>query len=218
VANTGSTFAQRVEGYELNLTANPARNWRLQANFSFTDGYVTESAPEVQAWAAAALPYFRRFDPGIVTASGNRTIAQVLAEFEDYHEEQRGNVGLALAGNRAFKTNLFTTYSFSEGRLKGFRIGGGYRHFSKLPIGRYPDQTLQYGPSYWDSSVMLGYRFARSPLSWVRGLNLQLNVNNALNEDDALVFRRVQGTTPEVVRRIRVREPRTWRLAANFDF
>jgi hypothetical protein len=32
------------------------------------------------------------------------------------------------------------------------------------------------------------------------------------------ITRRVQGTNPEIVRRIRVRDPRTWRLTAGFDF
>jgi hypothetical protein len=43
-------------------------------------------------------------------------------------------------------------------------------------------------------------------------------VNNLFNEDDPHITRRVRGTSPEIVRRIRVREPRTWRLTASFDF
>ena len=59
VTNTGATFAQLVEGYEFNLTANPTRNWRLQANFSYTDGYTSNVAPEVQAWPAVMIPYLK---------------------------------------------------------------------------------------------------------------------------------------------------------------
>jgi outer membrane receptor protein involved in Fe transport len=102
--------------------------------------------------------------------------------------------------------------------LKGLRVGGGYRHQSKLPIGQYPDKSLQYGPSWWDTSAMAGYRFAKSPLPWLKRFSLQLNVNNLFNEDDAYVTRRIQGTEPEIVRRLKVREPRTWRLTASFDF
>ena len=76
VKNTGSTYAQLVEGYEFSLTANPTRNWNVQASFSYTDGYTSEVAPEVQAWAATEIPFFRRFDQNISTAQG--TIAQVL--------------------------------------------------------------------------------------------------------------------------------------------
>jgi len=217
VVNTGSTFSQVVEGYEVQVTANPAPNWRLQANFSYTDGYTSEVAPEVQAWVAATLPYFKRYNQDIVTGNAGRTIGQVLAEFEDYHQEQMGFVGLALAGNRKYKVNLFTSYSFSEGMVKGLSVGGGYRHFSKMPIGRYSDRSLQYGPSYWDGHAMVAYRFARSPVPGIKRLRLQLNVYNMLNEDDAYVFRRTTDT-PEVIRRIRIRDPRTWRLAATFDF
>jgi outer membrane receptor protein involved in Fe transport len=215
VVGTGSTFDQQVKGYEFNLTANPTRSWRLQANFSYTDGFVSNVAPEIQAWAAKEIPFFRTFDQNITTAGG--TIAQRIESFEDYHNSQLELVGLALPGNRKFKVNLYTAYSFSEGALRGLRVGGGYRHQSKLPIGQYPDLSLQYGPSFWDSSAMVGYRFARAPVPWVKRLSLQLNVNNLFNEDDAYVTRRVVGTNPEVVRRLVIREPRTWRLTASFD-
>jgi hypothetical protein len=42
-------------------------------------------------------------------------------------------------------------------------------------------------------------------------------VNNVFNEDDAYILRRTQ-TNPEQVRRLRVREPRTWRVTTTFDF
>ena len=215
VTNTGATFAQLVEGYEFNLTANPTRNWRLQANFSYTDGYTSEVAPEVQAWAATEIPFFRRFDQDLNTAGG--TIRQVLANWEEYNRGQLELVGLTLPGNRRCKVNLYTSYSFDRGALRGFRIGGGYRHQSRIPIGQYADKSLQYGPSWWDSSAMMGYRFSTTPWPWLRRVGLQLNVNNLFDEDDAYVLRRVQGTNPEVVRRVRVREPRTWRLTASFD-
>ena len=216
VDGTGSTFSRLVEGYEFNLTANPTKNWRLQANFSYTDGFTSSIAPEIQEWAARELPFFRKFDQSLVTPNG--TIAQRIESFEDYNNSQLELVGLALAGNRKYKMNIYTAYSFSEGRLRGLRVGAGYRHQSKIPIGQYPDQSLQYGPSWWDTNAMIGYRFAQSPVPWLKRLSLQLNVMNALNEDDAYVLRRVQGTSPEVVRRTRLREPRTWRMTASFDF
>ena len=152
-----------------------------------------------------------------IAASGG-TIGQLLNNWEDYNNSQLELVGLTLTGNRRHKVNLYTSYSFNEGKLRGFRVGGGYRHQSKLPIGQYPDKSLQYGPSWWDSSAMIAYRFTRTPLPWLKRVGLQLNVNNLFNEDDAYVTRRVQGTDPEIVRRIRVRDPRTWRFTATFDF
>ncbi len=215
VTNSGATYAQLVQGYEFNLTANPTRNWRLQANFSYTDGYVSDIAPEVQAWAKVMIPYFKSFPQG--TAVGNNTIGGLLTSWEDYNNGQLELIGLTLPGNRKYKANVYTAYTFSEGFLKGVRVGGGYYHYSKLPIGQYPDKSLQYGPSYWDSNFMVGYRFRNAPFEFIKHLNLQLNVMNALNEDDAYVLRRSK-TAPERVMRIRVREPRTWRLTATFDF
>ena len=217
VVNTGSTFAQLTEGYEFNLTANPTKNWRLQANFSYTDGYVSDIAPEVQAWAKEMIPYFKAFPQG--TAVGNNTIGGLLSSWEEYNNGQLELIGLTLPGNRKYKTNFFTSYSFSQGFLKGLRVGGGYRHHSKLPIGQYANKSLQYGPSYWDSNLMIGYRFTRLPVEFIKRLNLQLNVSNPFEgEDDAYVLRRAKTGSPERVMRIRVREGRTWRLTANFDF
>ena len=215
VTNTGATFAQRVEGYEFNLTANPSKNWRVQANFSYTDGFVSDVAPEVQAWAATMIPYFKGFPQG--TAVGNSTIGGLVRDWEEYNNGQLELIGLTLPGNRKYKVNLFATYSFSDGWIKGLRVGGGYKHQSKLPIGQYADKSLQYGPSLTDTNFMLGYRFARSPVEFIKRLNLQLNVLNALDADDAYVFRRSK-TTPERIQRIRVREGRTWRMTASFDF
>src|SRR5688572_28961934 len=223
VDNTGATYSQLVEGYEFNLTANPTRNWRLQANFSYTDGMTSEVAPEIQDWVAREMPFFKSFDQTIVTSNASRTIAEVIEDFEDYHNQQMDFVGLVLSGNRKYKVNLFTSYSFSEGLLKGLTVGGGYRHQSKIPIGQYTDGSLQYGPSYWESHGMIGYRFAQSPLLWLKRVRVQLNVQNLFDEDEAYILRRVvaaPGTpgSPEAIRRTRMREPRTWRLTTTFDF
>ena len=65
---------------------------------------------------------------------------------------------------------------------------------------------------------MVGYRFGRLPVEFIKRLNLQLNVTNPFEgDDDAYVFRRSK-TSPERIQRIRVRDVRVWRLTASFDF
>ena len=82
---------------------------------------------------------------------------------------------------------------------------------------------------YWDSHAMIGYSFRQSPLPWLKRLRVQLNVQNLFNEDDAYVmrrgaaeaaFRNVIGPldATEFIRRTRMREPRSWRMSASFDF
>jgi outer membrane receptor for monomeric catechols len=111
--------------------------------------------------------------------------------------------------------NLFTSYSFHEGLLKGASIGGGYRHQSKNPIGLYAPRVLQYGPSYWDAHLMLGYRL--NNLLWFKRVSLQLNIANLFDETSPLVIKRTLDGT-EINRRVRLRDPRSWRLSANVDF
>jgi outer membrane receptor for monomeric catechols len=110
--------------------------------------------------------------------------------------------------------NLFTAYTFSEGMLKGLKIGGGYLHQSKLPVGLTPEGELRYGNSYWDTNAMIGYRFADVP--WLKRLQVQLNVSNVFDEADPYIYRYQSNTT--VIRQLRVREPRTWKLSASFEF
>jgi outer membrane receptor protein involved in Fe transport len=111
---------------------------------------------------------------------------------------------------------VFTRYSFSEGRLKGFSVGGGYKHQSKMLIGKNSLDELQYGNSYWLVDMMLGYRFPRNGL--LKNWNVQLNVSNVFDEDRPKVSR----LTPEVpIPRIKyqtLQDPRQWRLTTNFEF
>ena len=46
----GRTRNKTTDGYEFSLTANPTRQWRLQTNFSITEGVEEEIIPEVVAW------------------------------------------------------------------------------------------------------------------------------------------------------------------------
>lgn len=222
--STGSTFSRQVEGYELNLTANPTRNWRLQANFSITDGVVSEVAPEVKQWIADHMPFLQTpAYQNVVTAQGALTVAQVLEDFFEYHNDQMDGEGLILPGNRKYKWNLFTSYNFTEGALRGFMVGGGYSWQSKQPVGVVNGTQIRYSNDYWNTNAMIGYKFRNfARLPWVKNLRLQLNVYNVTDDREPSIYR-YQSNDPadplfNVVRRLRTKDPRTWRLSANFDF
>ena len=59
-SSVASDFASK--GYEARLTANLSRNWRLVANYSYTDSGRTEMAPE-----AVSFYGFKRADPVLLT-------------------------------------------------------------------------------------------------------------------------------------------------------
>ena len=241
--STGAMFDRVVEGYEVSITANPTKNWRLQANYSYSEGYEDNIGPEVKAWAAEELPYYKSFNQSFVT-SRTRTIGDAILQFETELTNQTQFEGLMLSFNRPHKVNVFTSYNFSQGFLKGLQIGGGYRHQSKNTIGRYttfPDsgqfltpaelQTaiertgqVVYGNSYWVADAMIGYRFHRVPMA--KRLSVQLNVSNVFNYDEPLInglygdIRPAFGYSDRrlAVNRWGLLPPRAWRLSANLEF
>jgi iron complex outermembrane receptor protein len=222
VRSTGSTYDQRIEGYELTFTANPTKNWRIQANYSFTDGFESNIGPEVKAWRAAMYPFFQKFNQSIVTSDGIKTIGEVLQTFEDNFQQAIAVEGQALPGNRKHKANIFSRYTLGSGPVKGLYFGGGYRHQTKNVIGVWPDRSLQYGNSFWSAMAMAGYSFRKVP--FVKTIGVQLNVDNVFNKTDPLTLR---WTTSKTVSgdglggaplRVSIVEPRTWRLSATVDY
>ena len=122
------------------------------------------------------------------------------------------------------KANLRTNYEFTTERLKGFSIGGGFRYFGRPVIGYYASGTattgvkrlLFEGPEQVFLDLSAGYRRRLSEIlgrkvQW----SLQLNVNNALNNDDLVPIRRA--SDGELVF-YRFNAPRSWMLTNRFMF
>jgi hypothetical protein len=222
--STGATFNRLVEGYELNVTANPTRNWSLSANFSITDGMVSNVAPEVKQWITDHMPFLQTpAYQNVITGNAAMSVAAVLEDFFEYHQSQLDSEGLVLPGNRKYKANLFTAYGFSEGRLKGLRVGGGYTWQSKLPVGIVNTTGLRYANDTWNTNAMVSYRFRNfEKLPWIKNVRLQLNVYNITDDDEPMIIRYASNVPTDpgynVIRRIRTKDPRTWRLSADFDF
>ncbi|MGH7958139.1 MAG: TonB-dependent siderophore receptor [Opitutaceae bacterium] len=219
---SGITFAMVSAGYEFNLVANPVKNWRLQANFSYTDTKRTNFGPEIKAWMDREIAYYKSFNQGsLVTGQSSRTIDQAIdfmvASYNSLANiEQIGELGL-----RKYKVNIFTRYDLPLKVVKGGYIGGGYRHQSRNLAGTDRATTLgYYGKSFWRADLLAGYAFQKSTLErmgrFVKGLTIQLNVNNVFDDDDHLVTR-IQPDGDLIWRAI-PQAPRTWRLQAKIEF
>jgi outer membrane receptor protein involved in Fe transport len=213
VTANGATFDRRSDGYELQVTGNPLPNWRLLANFSVANATEDNIAPEVKKWAAEALPYWSTFSSSAIITSLGRTPAAERTSLQTVLDDLFETEGAGQLGNRRYKVSAFTRYGFTQGVLRGAFVGGGYRHQSKMLVGR--DATTKekiFGNSYWQADAFCGHRI-RSMFR--KGtLNLQLNLSNVFDRTEPLVVR-YQGTG---VRRHILVAPRTWRLTASLDF
>jgi outer membrane receptor protein involved in Fe transport len=196
VSNFRATEDQHSEGWEYEFTANPTKNWRITVNASetkamrnniggealqefveLTNKYQNGPMGEMRQWGGGqnTLP-----PPGLNSWNGNFYSKYALLKLQEgtYSQELR-----------RWRLNLITNYNFTDGRLKGFNVGGGYRWQDKIAIG-YPcaevsSGTLKYltfdiehpymGPAESYIDLWLGYeRKLTSKVNW----RVQLNVRN----------------------------------------
>ncbi len=157
----------------------------------------------------------------------NRTLKQF------YDEQAVGNAiaymqaadGRVTDGARGQRANLITSYRFTEGKLRGLTIGGAVRWRPPPTIG-YGLKVNAVGTTLLDVSkpyegktelpvdLNFGYRGRARFLGGV-GYNLQLNIRNALNQDDPIPF---SAYTDGQVARIATVEPRLFILSCGFEF
>jgi hypothetical protein len=213
-AANASAFDSVSEGYELSLVANPTPNWRLLANYSYTDRIRTAIA------ARDALPWygFTEADgllvvgvtqnadgtytvnpsafvgtgtiarwitlggqhpdanPATLVTSTGVTVAQEILDLTRFLNEDRQEQEQRW-GLRPHQVSLFTSYDLTQGRLKGFTVGGGYRWRDANIIGEDDSGSELRGRILSAADLMIRYRHKVG--GRLKGsLTYQLNVSN----------------------------------------
>lgn len=239
-SNASGYLSDRVsKGYEFETVANFTRNWTLRANYSFTERTRTHVLEEGVDWWAERVALWDDLDALYISRTGlpsilaqqlfnrndqltNQTVAQRIAESETELmatrlREQQGY------GNRKHKANVWTRYTFSEGRLRGLTLGGGWRYQSANVSGTdLVTQEVFYGNPKSLFDAMLSYRTRglfgryREKLS----VTYQLNVTNLLDDQTIFIAKTVVDTvTGERYHSRAWREdPRVATLTMRFDF
>lgn len=132
--------------------------------------------------------------------------------------------GLDLSMTPSTSLRLWNKYSFREGLLKGFAIGGGLQWNSSVatstPIGgtdlvenRYPTPDL---PSHYELEAMLSYSAEFWDIDW----RFQMNVRNLLDDNyDAPVAEYVDYYGTTIYRRaVKLYDPREFRFSVSARF
>ena len=233
---SGSTFASRTQGYEVDLTANPMKNWRVFLNYSRTRTTRTNIAPEMVnyiahvrgVWTEGTRSRLYLVGRGTGLAPQERdgnTTADTIAEQLDVIDANILN-GITLANGRRplgqvpQKLNFRTSYDFTEGALKGFGIGGALR-WADRPVVRFLAPTATTGPVvvFGDEQVFadLNFGYRRKFTLFGRGVNwsIQLNVDNLFDNDRFVVLR--QNAAGDTLN-YRFNDPRQWILTNRFTF
>lgn len=164
--STGAdTQTTRSSGVEIETTANLTKNWRLTWNISTNDLETADRYPQLHEFQARAKAENK---PTPLTD-------QFLASQPS---------GTPLPGFVKSRSNLVTNYTFGEGRLKGFTIGGGFQFRGRQFMGifdRNRDGFAEqiYAPGYTLWNLQMGY----SATLWKRRLQFNLNVFNVTDVD-----------------------------------
>jgi hypothetical protein len=192
------------KGYEIEFNANPTKNWRLTFNATKVEAIrYNVGGKNLKDFITKYENALRNTKAGDIRVwwggAGNATT------FSQWFQESGSQVGadwalkqLAEGTNvselRKWRLNGISSYEFTEGRLKGFRVGGGVRWQSKISIGYPPapgskptDSEIDldlanpfYGPSEMYLDAWIGYKRKLSRTVFNQNIewDIQLNVTN----------------------------------------
>ena len=211
------------KGLEFEVTYNPTPNWRVAFNIAKTEVVNDNTAKDAADFLTQIRPVLEGPAGQIWTDATGRTWANRANEFvnavnlKTYGDGESANPEL-----RNYRFNALTHYSFTDGVLKDFGIGGAVRWADEIllgtgfrrdaALGDIPDySTLYYGPSEMNVDAWITYRRDKvfKNVDW----ELKLNVRN-IGVGDELIPTAVQpdGT----VCQWRIAEPMTWTLSSQF--
>jgi outer membrane receptor protein involved in Fe transport len=233
--NFSATEDQTSKGYEFELTANPTKNWRISANASKTEairnnvgGTALNEVVEIMNNA------FNNTDAGQIRLWGggnlnNKVVSMWNSAFYNSYVLMKLQEGTYAPELRKWRFNVVTNYNFTEGRLKGFNVGAGYRWQDKIAIG-YPvaatgtSGVFSYdinnpimGPREDAIDFWIGYeKKLTEKINW----RIQFNIRN-LGDGNKVIPLTIQPTTDPTkytVAAWRIAPGQTWEITNTFKF
>ena len=228
ILGAAATTSFVAEGWELDLTANPARGLRLMLNVARQETVKSNIAPDFRKLAAEMRDN--------IDKSRLRDVfdSPTLGETNTYFNRFNNNVlrplaaevakeGTASLEQREWRVNTVVSYDFQE-RLKGWGVGAGARWQSEVSTGYpnfvgpdgtpLPDLTRPFlSGTELNGDAWLSYKrvIFKDRISW----KIQLNVRNLVGSDDPIVV----ATNPDGGAAIvRVPPERQWFVTNTFRF
>ena len=215
VANTES------EGVEIEVVYNPMENWRILLNVSKQEAVANGINRFIKPFVEARAEQWLNMPTWEASMDRERFLKDIYNPFLTSQSLNGGNV-LEL---REWRTNFVTNYTFVEGPLRGFGVGGATRWMSESHIG-FPiirdsdtgdlreDITNPFqGPTeqFWDFWLSYQRPLFDGKVDW----KLQLNIKNAFTHDDAVpVLNQPDGS----IAAIRILDPRRITLRSTISF
>jgi outer membrane receptor protein involved in Fe transport len=226
------------KGWEVELSAQPTKNWRVLVNASKTDARRTNIGNahmrEFMNLVAAALKvpdgvamlhhYWGTED--VVTAGKNWFDGEGLvgAPGSEWRLAQLVE-NTTVPELREWRVNLITNYEFDSGRLKGVNVGAGVRYQGSVILGYPPTgnpndpTTVEYdlanpyrGPAETNVDLWVGYtRKLSAKLNW----RIQANVKDAGQKKGLIPITYQPNGTPAAYRIV---SGQTFSVTNTFEF
>jgi len=207
-------------GYEVELIANPTRNWTIRANYSkserdrenfFAEGYTYfgQKFPEWRQLAAGNAALLATIETNILAIQNNELDGRAVAQEQGF-------------GSVPHKATMNTRYKFDTGsilgeQLKGVSVGGGMR-FQSGTFSQTDTRPTGTGKDYFTKATLFTDAFVKYQFKlWPKTVtSVQVNGRNIFNSDrDSLARYNSDFSGP---RRIYLREPRSWKVTFSADF
>lgn len=232
-----STSSTVSEGLELEIVYNPTRNWRIAASVARQEAVRAGVAALELGFAESFLNNITStYGPDILEAGRNPAIGAGVPDFPwifQYNNEhlfgiqKQGQLsGSSLAEVAEWNASLVTRYEFTDGFLKGFRLGGSVRWRDSAAIG-FPNTVDANGNTIADvDNPIFGEDDLRADLnlSYQRDLTLlgrdvdwtiQLYVSNLVGSQDLIAtFANPDGSIGQV----RIPPERSWSITNTISF
>ena len=221
------------KGWELQFTTNITKNWRVLGSASY---YKTLNS-NVGDFSGAFIDQWRSkwlVNPSMVVPNRTQTAQQAVDELTFQYALIKAGEGTRALNERRHKYVLMTNYSFSEGVLKGFSVGGNVVWQEEPVIGYavksvvntntgvtsfVPDATNPFfGATLMNVGLSAGYshKVWKNKANW----SIQLNVRNALKVDPFATRAGADSSAPTkaVVRLYSRGEPTVYSLTNTIRF
>jgi len=221
VTGTSDFFSK---GYEIEGTYNPTNNWSITFNASSQESIKTNVLKQYSDYLAIREPQWRAMGNLVVRPNGETLQHAVDSNAILIIRSEQSKEGAILPEIRKWRFNLVTRYGFTEGRLKGWSIGGAVRWQDKAAVGYHSTVnsfgvTIQdikrpiYGPALVTTDAFVNYsrKILKDRVLWTVRLNAYNILNDteeipvAIDDDLVVVARQVQNGL-------------TFRLSNTFEF
>jgi outer membrane receptor protein involved in Fe transport len=211
-------------GYEFDVIYNPIRQWRIAFNAARQEAVSGNTGAAFVRMLAVLDPIWGGTAAGLPdSATSGNTLGQAFAQIKSDVDKAVLLDGSPSPELRRWRFNVVTNYSFNEGRLKGWRLGGALRWQDRSAIG-YPVRLLPDGSGVFDVTKPFFGPTETNVDGWIgysRKLGVKIRWSAQLNVRNIGVGNRLipVGAQPDgTYHTMRIAEPQTWLLTNKFEF